>query len=345
MSAPRRLVTVTAVVEVPADYDYDEDAGMAFEGALALVPGTSFGIVTEGISEAAVAFGAWSAFSMLAHAPVPGGAFLTLDTDGKPPRLHLVWGEPGELAVTFCGQRGIYLDDPNPDYAGASPACPACWSAAAAIADTGGRRDVPEFLSNVIISERDIGPAHVVCTLCDDTLCWAEDADTFETLTGVALDHYTAKHARAVPGTAFVCGTCGWEAVTAGEEAANLAHAEARPGCPGSPQEADEAAEDADEREAARTGGTFAGKYLMMAGTPGTLDDNAPGPDQFARLLAAIAEVGLSPEQDTALSEILGMSLDAIAAVFDLAGETHEAAGRDTGQEHPHDFGDYSDVQ
>lgn len=331
MTAPRRLITVTAVVEVPADYSYDEDAGRAFEGALALVPGTSFGIVTEGLSEAAVAFGAWSAFSMLAHAPVPDGAFLTLDTDGKPPRLHLVWGEPGELAVTFCGQRGIYLDDPNPDYAGASPACQACWSAAAAVTGQGQRRDVPEFLSNVIISERDIGPAHVVCTLCDDTLCWAEDADTFETLTGVALDHYTAKHARAVPGTAFVCGTCGWEAVTAGEEAANLAHAEARPGCPGSPQEDWEAhdadAEDADEREAARTGGTFAGKYLAFAGgAPGTLDSARPGPDQFVRLLAAIAEVGLNEEQDAELSEILGMSLSAIAEVFDLARDMHEAA-------------------
>lgn len=305
MSAPRRLVTVTAVVEVPADYDYDEDAGRAFEGALALVPGTRFGIVTEGISEAAVAVGAWSAYSMFAHAPVPDGAFLTLDTEGKPPRLHLVWGEPGELAVTFCGQRGIYFDDPNPDYAEKSPPCPECWSAAVAVSGQGERRDVPEFLASVIISERDIGPAHVVCTICDDTLCDAEDSDTFETLTGVALDHYTLSHAMT-----RVAG--------AGEDSAPDREAEAGE------------VEDADGREAARTGGTFAGRYLMLAGTPGTLDDGRPGPDQFARLLAGIAEVGLSPEQEAGLSELLGMSLDAIAAVLDLARNTHEATGSGT---------------
>lgn len=44
-------------------------------------------------------------------------------------------------------------------------------------------------LETVIISERDIGPAHLVCTKCDDTLSDAEDADTLAVLASVALNH------------------------------------------------------------------------------------------------------------------------------------------------------------
>lgn len=61
-------------------------------------------------------------------------------------------------------------------------------------------------------------------------------------LAQLRLDAYTriraaADSSPASPLAAFVCGTCGWEASTPGEEAANLAHAAARPACPGSPQE------------------------------------------------------------------------------------------------------------
>jgi hypothetical protein len=219
-AAPRRLVTVTAVVEVPADYDYDEDAGRAFEGALALVPGTSFGVVTEGVSEAALALGARHAFPWL---PAPETA---------PAAAHL---------------------------------------------------------HNVIISERDIGPAHLVCTIegCDDSLCEAEDADTLETLTGVALDHYTAKHAGTTRGTPF--------------------------------------------------------------GDATLYPPESVAPPRRVRIIRTsrdvIEHVDAKGNEDVIYLNDDGASLDGFRIVRDGEPDAAQDTARDTGQEHPHDFGDYSDVQ
>lgn len=60
-----RLLTVTALVEVPASYDLDADASSFYELALSLVPGTKFGVVTEGATDAALALGAIFAYPHL----------------------------------------------------------------------------------------------------------------------------------------------------------------------------------------------------------------------------------------------------------------------------------------
>jgi len=49
-------------------------------------------------------------------------------------------------------------------------------------------------LEQIVLQARELDDHAVVCRICSEELCTAEDGDTFEVLLAVAIDHLKREH-------------------------------------------------------------------------------------------------------------------------------------------------------